>query len=867
MRAAFLAAVAALAAAGGADAQTTSTDFRTCRRIQFNEPILGENGSFQEDSFLAQFGMRVVIRNSPGRFTRGIPTGNDYTNHAKRPGAIFDTARPTGRDVDLGSPNFQCDATCPAGYESCPICLGAGPLADPRVRETFLPAGHPGCGDPSDPDFLTCPGVGCGGGFWLQEPAPGSPTPTVSYTYPDVAADGTVTPRPTTREQCVLKLDEDGCPQTNPAMNCRNDGKVIIVQERVGDEPDDNASGGVISFIFDQDIELLGLSVLDMDDVQGTSTFPGYVYGMTSPDESVNTPEDFARVAPLFGGGDNSLDDIEVYYPDVRRVVVWLRGSGSVNDIEYCAGAPPNVEVTTEADCTYTWSIEKTVNQEQWPLFAGQSTNEVFTTTVTRSEECELSPIRSSGSITVGSPSGRTHRIVDVIGGFDRLPNTDPDTVTDRIGSFSCSPFTPTPDRPYVLVAEDGASVTIGDDTFEPANTLTCSFDTEVADGAFREDGSSFLKVEFTSSVDDVFTGPSLVAFGSVMQPESPTLVDAAATVTDDGGDGTSFTTSETTTFESTRVQECGKGDEESNPYDFTCTSTVTPVDSGVTLSASASTSRQCYDLEVSKTAAGTATRAYSWTIEKTAMPATGADETALDLDSGDDAVTVKYQLTATHSSEIVDVQLTGSVTVSNHHPGAEAVISLADLTFPSAEWTGDGCTASGEGITIAAGGSVTCDYTVELDAIPEALSNVAEATQQYGVSYTGSADFEFEITSTGQEATITDQFEGEDAAVLCSGTSAAPSFTCFINRMYSPDACEDPSVETVTRSVRNTGTVSAADGTPWDSDEWNTVVTTTCQRCADCQDEKPMYPMDLERGIYRITSAEGEKKITLCWD
>lgn len=864
---ACVAVAAAAFATTGVDAQgSISTDFRTCRRVTFSEIELGPFGTFDEDAFVEQFGMRVVVRNSPGTFSEGKPLGDNYNNHAKRQGAIFDTSRPTGGDIDLGSPNIMCDATCPAGFESCAICSGAGPLADPRVREIFLPPGHPGCGTAGSPDYLQCPGVGCGGGFWKMVETGAR---TISYPYRDEF--GVVTNRNTRTGLCALDLDGDGCPIVNEAMNCRADSKkVIIVQENANSEPDDEARGGVISFIFDQPIELLGVNVLDMDDVNtDTGRFPGYIYGMASADESVNTAADYARVEPLLGSGDNSLDDVNVDYgTEIRRVVVWLEGSGSVNDVEYCAGRPPVVEVMTDATCTYRWSIDKTVNQEEWNLFAGQSTDEVFTTTVTRTEECELSPIQSSGTIEVGSPSGRNHRIVDVIGGFDLLSGTDPDTVTDPINTFTCSPFTPTPDRPFVLVSETAASVTIGSDVFVPGNTLTCAFDTTVEEAAFRADGTSFLKVEFVADVDGTFTGPSLTAFGVVSKPENPTILNEEATVTDDAV--ATFTTTETVTFTSTRSEPCNKGDSDAGTFEFDCTSTVTPVDSGETLTATAGTERTCYDLGVDKTATSTATLEFSWTIDKSASPATGDSLTVLELESDSDAATVAYQLTATHSSQIIDLQVSGSVTVTNPHPSDSISVDLTDVTFPSAEWDGEGCSSDGEGITVGSEGSVTCSYTVSLDAIPKDLVNEAQVTTQYGIDYSDSATYSIDVTETGTEAEIYDQFDGEDAVFQCAGSKAGgPSFTCFLNRMFTPGNCgDDADVETVEYSQGNAATVQDPAGAVWDTDSWLVNVITTCERCAECPADAPMYPMALdEDGVYRVTSAAGVKRVTLCWD
>ena len=84
---------ALLAAAGLAAVANAQDGFRTCRRIEFNEGDLDANGVFAPDAFLEEFGVRIVVRDSPGSTSQGRPAGDDYTAIPQRDGAIFDKFR------------------------------------------------------------------------------------------------------------------------------------------------------------------------------------------------------------------------------------------------------------------------------------------------------------------------------------------------------------------------------------------------------------------------------------------------------------------------------------------------------------------------------------------------------------------------------------------------------------------------------------------------------------------------------------------------------------------------------------------------------------------------------------------------------
>lgn len=893
--AATLASAALLAATAGAQEQTVTDGFLTCRRITFAEDVFASG--FDPDALQAQFGVTFRVHARGAESLEGqVPAYTPLNGFTDKDGAIFDTSRVTGvvnggqpadpgLDIDLGSPNIRCQEPCPPQFAGCAICqeLEITGIADFETTNGLLPGVGPCYTNNADVangaapqyDFAQCPGIGCGGGRFVMEEREGGPREFFTN-YPVWAPDYSgSTPANFFSASCDYVLTS-GCPTINVGMNCRASARVLVVQENPLAEtgPDDASSGGTIEVVFDEPTTMLSIAVLDMDESetneQGVTMAPGYVYPQPSADLDENVFDDATR-EELVGFGDNSRDNVNLdenpAFGDIRRIVLWLRGSGSLNDIEFCQGAPPDVNITTSTNCVYDWTVEKRAVPEQSSLFLGETGQTEFITEIVKSDECREEGRNAAGSVTTGAPNPRLHKIVDVIGGFDANAGRDPENAIQQV-DFACDPFTPTMMRPFVLNPDepDAVSVSLGMDTFAPGNRLTCSFNSPVSDLAVDADGRSFLRMEFVAMADGSFPGESIGPSGSVTFGTDIVTRDDSVEYSDPDA-GIFQTVSESQNFSSTHDFEC-LSTSSGVTLEANCTASIVTSDSATESSSSASASATCYDLTSTKSAEGTARRFYTWTLEKNAQPVSSPKQTNLNIDVGDDAQTVMYQFNAMATASEDSFAVGGTVTVTNNNPDRDAVdVSVDDNTFAFAVFTGD-C-ADGL-VTVPAGQTVSCDFSVSLNQLPGDSTNVATFTH-FGVDYAAQDDFDFTYTSVNDTVTICDQFDDQDVVQLGDAFTATPGqmgTSRFLNPQFDAlDGCADTTDVIITDTFPNTATLKeVASGEIIATDNWSVTVSTTCERCPECVD-MAMYPGALDAaGSYTSGSAPGAKTASLCW-
>ncbi len=107
-------------------------------------------------------------------------------------------------------------------------------------------------------------------------------------------------------------------------------GNLLIIAEndrdRDGDgridAPDDNASGGTITFEFDEPVSLDSFLLLDIEELGGHVELWHFDVLVDNPD------------VPMLG--DNSLQSMSFAHPIVTSVVVHLAGSGALDELSYC---------------------------------------------------------------------------------------------------------------------------------------------------------------------------------------------------------------------------------------------------------------------------------------------------------------------------------------------------------------------------------------------------------------------------------------------------------------------------------------------------------------------------------------------------
>jgi hypothetical protein len=217
-----------------------------------------------------------------------------------------------------------------------------------------------------------------------------------------------------------------------------------------------------------------------------------------------------------------------------------------------------------------------------------------------------------------------------------------------------------------------------------------------------------------------------------------------------------------------------------------------------------------CYAPVVSKDASTTYTRTWDWTIDKT------GDQTDLTLSTGQQ-FPVNYQVTVEATSMDSDWAAAGTITVQNPNPKAPMTVSLADAV--------DGIAATldcGGSLTVPAGGSTTCGYTVDL---PDGTDRINTATATLNeIAFEATADVTFGDPSTEIDECIAvsdDRFGPLGTA--CASTSP----TTFSYPLYvGPyDTCGTYQfVNTASFVTNDTGTTG--------SDSWTVNVNLPCGGC-----------------------------------
>ncbi len=455
----------------------------------------------------------------------------------------------------------------------------------------------------------------------------------------------------------------------------------------------------------------------------------------------------------------------------------------------------PVLEVTKTATPTFTrtfpWTITKSVTPDTWALFDGDSGTSDYTVALVKGTGVD-SAWAVSGTITIENTSDQDAPIAGVT-----------DELTGGLSATVVCPVT----FPYTL--PDG-------------DTLTCTYSRSLASGASLTNTATA-----TLTTGPVFTGTAPVAFTT-----PTTLVNDTVHVDDTyagGPQNMAFSASGQTTY--SRTFECG--DDEG-----TINNTATIVETSQNDSASVTVT--CYDLTVTKTAVESFSRDFDWTILKS------VDPESLDMfdgDSDDVTWTVEWFKSA---AQDFGYAVEGTITIDNNHPSLGAVInSVSDVISPAIAATVD----CGVGVTfphtIAAGGSLVCDYD---SALPDGTTrtNTATAVQQnhdyasdlsatlagttnYGD--TESVDFTGVVpTVTDNTATITD-----DRGPLNRNESTSGSTT--YDETFE---CGDDE-----GSHTNTAVVTEDDSLDTDDDDATTVVN--CYQLAVTKDADESFDRDFD--------------------
>jgi hypothetical protein len=468
----------------------------------------------------------------------------------------------------------------------------------------------------------------------------------------------------------------------------------------------------------------------------------------------------------------------------------------------------PFLEVSKTATTTFTrtfpWTITKSVTPDTWALFDGDSGTSDYTVALTKGTGVD-SAWAVSGTITIENTSDQDAVITAVT---DTISGVGAIAVNCGVG-FAL---------PYEL---------------DEGDTLVCTYSSALPDGSARTNTATATLVD-----GPVFSDDAAITFGS-----PTTLVNDTVHVDDTfagGPQDQAFSASGQATY--SRTFACGADEGTHN-------NTATITETGQNDSASVTVT--CYDLTVTKTAVESFSRDFDWTIEKS------VDPESLDMfdgDSGDVTWTVVWTKSAAQDAGYA---VEGEITVTNNHPSLGAVInSVTDvIAGPIAPTVDCGVVFP---YTIAAGGSLVCDYDSSLPDNTTRL-NTATATQQnydYAsnltataagtTQYSGTASIDFTgvaPTVTDDTATITDDRGPLNQNESTSGsTSYDETFECG----------EDEGEHT------NTAVVTEDDSLDSDSDDATTTVN--CYQLTVSKDADTSFDRDYDWTIAKTrVFAEGE--------
>lgn len=351
------------------------------------------------------------------------------------------------------------------------------------------------------------------------------------------------------------------------------------------------------------------------------------------------------------------------------------------------------LEVTKDAATaltrTFAWTIDKSVTPASWNLFRGDSGTSRYTVAVTKDAGTD-SGFAVSGNIEVYNPAPMAAELTGVA-----------DVISPAIAATVDCGVT----FPYDLAADDTLECTYsGDlpDATARTNTATASlqnYDYD-AEGAGTAGGTTG------------FTGTANVSFAAPTVTEVNDTID----VDDTNGDSWQFSDDGSVSYDRTFTCDADKG---------THNNTATIEQTGQ--SDSAAVTVACHALTVTKDALPSLTRTYDWDIQKT------GDQSALTLSVGQQFL-VNYSVVVSASYADSDFAVAGEITVANPAPIAARLNSVADVLPGASNLTVD-CGVSFP-YTLAANGSLTCDYAGDLPDASTRTNTGSATLQNYGYDH-----------------------------------------------------------------------------------------------------------------------------------
>ncbi len=401
------------------------------------------------------------------------------------------------------------------------------------------------------------------------------------------------------------------------------------------------------------------------------------------------------------------------------------------------------------ADTSYTrtfpWTIEKSASPDTWDLNTGDSGTSEYNVSVVKGDPID-SDLTVSGTITIINPAS---------GGSPRSTAASITNVTDALPGGSATVTCPS-SFPIALAGGGTVQCTYTGTVASNApgtNTATVTYST-----------ASLPTNQIEAKKDFAFGAPTTVVNGTINVTDS--VQGALGSASDD----------QTFTYTDTFTCDDDVGDNDN---------TATIVETSQT--ADATVTVNCYTPTVTKTAVERLTRTYLWTIDKSVSPDTW------DLNTGDSG-TSAYEVTVDKTgSEDSGWTVEGEITISNPNPSTPLDITdVTDEINPGAVAATVSCPSD----TVAAGGSITCDYGPVDVTDGSDRTNTATATYQ-NYSYdedlvatedgtsdvTGDADVDFSeavVSEVNGTINVSDSVQGDLGSASDDYTfEYTDTFTC----------------------------------------------------------------------------------------
>jgi hypothetical protein len=477
---------------------------------------------------------------------------------------------------------------------------------------------------------------------------------------------------------------------------------------------------------------------LDLGSASDDKAFPTYERDFSCPtdptlyDSAGKYTESFDNVAEITETGED--DDATV----------------TVNCTRFDASVVKDVE--TSFDRTHTWSVVKSVSPTWLSGVAGDELEWDYDVVVDKTTTDSNFAISGTITVTNPAPFEASFTVTDEM--------TDGDDNVVATPAVDCDAETAGDQNTVTVAANSSAEC-----------TYSASFAEKPADG--------FNTATVTSStvpVGSATTEPVPYSFAddtakiSVIGEDEVNVEDAF-----DGADGVLLEgnpISSDTTFEYSRDYTCSteQGDYTNGTYEVTFPNTATIRETEQ--SSSANVTVTCYAPVVTKTAAGTYDRTWTWTVAKSVSPTWQSGYAG-------DALAYTWTVTA-GSTELPEsnFEVAGTITIDNPSDEdsmtVDVVDELNDLAKTAGDVDCDSQTAGDQstGIVIAAGGSVVCSYTVAPSG-RTATKNTATVTLNEG-DFTDDADVAWDDTKINDTANLSDEEIGLDED-LVAGTVYEP--------------------------------------------------------------------------------------------